>query len=176
MNGWYQSAHLHFFISTLCYNDLLQLLLYVRRQLWYGSLTIWLAISAKSTFCSIGASHPSLSAKRKERPSQKPSWLILLLTDASLLMTIAIALLREPLRAVGAGEGLRVVVSAHVVLHIRHLREHFQANFALTALILTTGLFVDFHSRAPQFFLANLDGLLAAGRHSLGRWEVRGDR
>ena len=90
-------------------------------------------------------------------------------------MAIPIALLREPLRAVRAAEGLRVVVRADVVLHIRHLREHFQANFALAALVLTAGLFVDNHHRAPQFFLANLDRLLAS-RHSLWCWDVWRDR
>ena len=86
--------------------------------------------------------------------SDKPSRVVQL-TNASLLVTIPIALLREPLWAVGASEGLRVVVSTDVVLHIRHFAEHFQANFALTALVLTTGFFVDNHRRAPQFFLAN---------------------
>ena len=70
-------------------------------------------------------------------------------------MTIAIALLRERLRAEGAREGSHGVVSADVVLHIAHLTEHFQANFALTALILPAGLLVEFHHSAPQFFLAN---------------------
>ena len=90
-------------------------------------------------------------------------------------MTIPIALLREPLRAVRAAEGLCVVVRADVILHIRHLREHFQANFALTALVLTTGLFVDNHHRAPQFFLANLDRLLASW-HSLWCLDVWRER
>ena len=90
-------------------------------------------------------------------------------------MTIPIALLREPLRAVRAAEGFILVVRADMVLHIRHLREHFQANFALTALVLTTGFFVDNHHRAPQFFLANLDRLLASG-HSLRCWDVWGER
>ena len=70
-------------------------------------------------------------------------------------MTVAIALLGEGLGAVGAGEGLHGVVSAHVILDIAHLAEHFQANFALSALVLPSGFFIEHHHRAPEFFLAN---------------------
>ena len=80
---------------------------------------------------------------------------MVLLADAPFLMTIAIALLRERLRAVSTTEGSRLIVSANVVFHIGHLSKHLQANFALTALILTTSFFVDDHHRAPEFFLAD---------------------
>ena len=70
-------------------------------------------------------------------------------------MTIAITLLREGLGAVRAGKGFHGVVSAHVILHIAHLAEHFQANFALSALVLPSGFFIEHHHCAPEFFLAN---------------------
>ena len=70
-------------------------------------------------------------------------------------MAVAIALLRKSLRAVGASERLHGVVGAHVVLHIGHLPEHFQANFALSSLVLPAGFLVEDHHGPPEFLLAD---------------------
>ena len=78
-----------------------------------------------------------------------------ILTDATFLVAVAIALLRKRLRAVGASEGLHRVVRAHVILHIAHLPEHFQANFALSSLVLPAGFLIEDHHGPPEFFLAD---------------------
>ena len=91
-------------------------------------------------------------------------WLLLLLigslqigglADAPFLVTVPIALLRKCLRAVSACERLHGVVRAHVILHIWHLPEHFQANFALSPLVLPASFLVEDHHGSPEFFLAN---------------------
>ena len=78
-----------------------------------------------------------------------------ILADATFLVAVAIALLRKRLRAVGAREGLHRVVRAHVILHIAHLPEHFQANFALSSLVLPAGFLIEDHHGPPEFFLAD---------------------
>ena len=83
-------------------------------------------------------------------------WLLRgILADATFLVAVAIALLRKRLRAVGASEGLHRVVRAHVILHIAHLPEHFQANFALSSLVLPAGFLIEDHHGPPEFFLAD---------------------
>ena len=77
------------------------------------------------------------------------------MTDAPFHVAVAVALLRESLRAVAAREWFEQVVRAHVVLHIRHLPESFQANFALSSLVQTTGLLVENLRSAPQLLLAD---------------------
>ena len=97
------------------------------------------AVSAESKLCS-DTSRPNLLTESFISLRQSQSFA--LLTNAPFLMTITIALLRERLRAECTGEWSRLIVSAHVVLHIGHLSKHFQANFALTALILATSFFI----------------------------------
>ena len=66
-------------------------------------------------------------------------------------MPVAVPLLREGLGAEGAAEGPVVVVRPNVVLHVRQLAEHFQADFALHALVLAASLFVGHLHCAPKF-------------------------
>jgi len=77
------------------------------------------------------------------------------LADTPFLVPVTIALLGEGLWAKAARERFELVVRPNMILHIGHLAESFQANFALSSLVESTGLFIEHLHSAPQLFLTN---------------------